>query len=474
MTTPSHHQLRVAERGLEQALLKVLQVIRAAGGRPLLVGGCVRDSLLGIPAKDIDLEVYHLQPEKLLAALARHYRVDPVGTSFGVLKLHGLPIDVSVPRREARRVPGEVARHVNPHRDFIVDAAPDLDPREASLRRDFTINAIALDSESGELIDPWSGATDLERRILRHTSEQFVEDPLRVLRGMQFAARFELTAAPQTIALCRKLSIEGLARERVYDEWRKLLLRGVKPSRGLAFLAACGWTRFFPELAALEGCVQDPGWHPEGDVWVHTLHCLDAFAAERTGDEEEDLIVGLAVLCHDLGKPSTTALLEGRIRSYGHDLAGEAPTRSFLARLSNSPDLLEAVVPLVVAHLRPQELYEAQAGDSAIRRLARRVQRIDRLVRVARADRQGRPPLPFDGFPAGDWLLERARSMEIAASAPKPIVLGRHLMELGLTPGKTFKPLLDACYEAQLDGEFLDLEGGKRFVRKRLEQAPPE
>jgi tRNA nucleotidyltransferase (CCA-adding enzyme) len=345
-----------------------------------------------------------------------------------------------------------------------------MTPVEALARRDFTVNSIALEPETGRLIDPYSGVRDLQARTLRHTSAQFSEDPLRVLRAMQFAARFDFEVAPETVALCRTIEPEGLARERIFEEWRKLMLRGVRSSRGLQFLRASGWVRYFPELEALIGCEQEPEWHPEGDVWTHTLHCMDAFGRERTGDPVEDLIVGFGVLCHDLGKPATTRFDNGRLRSHGHEAAGEAPTRSFLARLTNEADLVEAVVPLVVHHLRPVELYEANAGDSAVRRLAHRVQRIDRLVRVARADQAGRPPRPFDGFPAGDWLLERAREHKIESSAPQPLVMGRHLIELGLSPGVQFGELLETCYQAQLDGKFATREEGLQFVRRLLKE----
>jgi tRNA nucleotidyltransferase (CCA-adding enzyme) len=221
-----------------------------------------------------------------------------------------------------------------------------------------------------------------------------------------------------------------------------------------------------PEMAALAGCPQEPDWHPEGDVWIHTLHCMDAFARERTADPWEELVVGLAVLCHDLGKPATTTFEGGRVRSRGHDVAGAAPTRTFLARLACQDDLIEQVVALVVHHLHPADLYKSGSKDAAVRRLARCVGRIDRLVRVARADRWGRPPLPFDGFPEGDWLLERARRLGVEAAKPRPLVLGRHLMELGLAPGPQFKPILSACYEAQIDGEFTTVEEGIAFARR--------
>jgi tRNA nucleotidyltransferase (CCA-adding enzyme) len=270
------------------------------------------------------------------------------------------------------------------------------------------------------------------------------------------------------VALCSTLTQEGQPSERLWEEWKTLLLQGVKPSLGLQFLSDCGWLRFYPELAALQGCVQDPIWHPEGDVWIHTLHCLDWFALECTGNQQDDLITGLGILCHDFGKPATTTTDYGRITSRGHDQEGEAPTRRFLERLTNQEDLINEVIPLVLCHLRPRALHDAMASDSAVRRLAKQVKRIDRLVRVARADHAGRPPKPFDGFPAGAWLLERARKLDVEAQAPAPLVMGRHLLELGVQPGPDMGWLLDECYEAQLDGLFTTLDEGLVFARTKL------
>ncbi len=441
-----------------EAVHAVCRLVRGEpGGRALLVGGCIRDAALGRPAKDIDIEVYGVAPERLTQLLAARFRIDLVGAAFGVIKLHGVPIDVSLPRRESKAGLG--------HKGFEIHSDPHLSYEQAAARRDFTLNAMALDPLTGELLDPFHGMHDLSSRVLRHTSAHFVEDPLRVLRGVQFAARFDLAVAAQTVALCRTIEPEGLARERVFDEWKKLLLQGVKISRGLAFLRDCAWLRYYPELEALVGCAQEPDWHPEGDVWVHTLHCMDAFAAARTGNAQEDLIVGFAVLCHDLGKPATTVFEDGRIRSPRHESEGEAPTRAFLGRMTNQQDLIDAVVPLVTHHLRPQQYYEAQASDGAIRRLARNVGRIDMLVRVADADMRGRPGLPIDEFTAGNWLLARAQALAVQDAAPKPLVMGRHLIALGMRPGKAFGPLLEKCYEAQLEGTFTTLEGGIACAR---------
>lgn len=453
-------ELPIEDTALRAALDHIARDVVAAGGKILVVGGSVRDACLGLPAKDLDLEVFGMSPDRLQGLLTQRFDLDLVGRSFGVLKIRHLPIDVSIPRRESKRGLG--------HRGFEIFSDPDLDLEAAARRRDFTMNAMAWDPLSRELLDPYGGARDLEARVLRHVSEQFGEDPLRVLRAMQMAARFELRVAEDTVELCRTIEPEGLPRERILDEWKKLLLRGQRISLGLEFLRDCGWIAYFPELEELIDCPQEPEWHPEGDVWIHTLHVLDAFAGERIEDPWEDLVVGFGCLCHDLGKPATTQMEDGRIRSKGHEEAGEAPTRSFLGRLTDQQSLVEQVVALVREHLKPIVLYKAEASAAAIRRLARRVGRIDRLVRVARADHAGRPPLPFDGFPAGEWLLAKAGELELERQAPRPMVLGRHLIDLGETPGPHFKPLLDRCFEAQIDGEFHDLEGGLVYLRELL------
>jgi tRNA nucleotidyltransferase (CCA-adding enzyme) len=202
---------------------------------------------------------------------------------------------------------------------------------------------------------------------------------------------------------------------------------------------------------------------------------MDVFAAERSGDPWEDQVVGFAVLCHDLGKPATSAQDgdSGRIRSPGHEQAGEEPTRSFLGRFTDQRDLIDQVVPLVREHLKPLALYEAGAGDAAIRRLARRVGRIDRLVRVARADALGRPPRSTGAFPAGDWLLQRARELAVEKARPRPLIQGRDLVALGLAPGAHFKAILAACYEAQLDGRFATLAEGRAYAKRLVAEMDP-
>ncbi len=441
--------------------VSLARLVSDHGGRALLVGGWVRDALLGLASPDLDIEVFGLDPAALEALLSGSYQLDHTGRAFGILKLRGVDIDVSVPRRETKTGSG--------HRGFLVDADPDMTFQQAARRRDFTFNAMGYDPLTGELFDPFGGRRDLANGLLRHTSEKFSEDPLRVLRGMQLCARFELKPVPATVDLCRAMDLEGLAPERLFPEWRKMILLGSRPSAGLDFLRRTGWLRFFPELEALIECPQDPRWHPEGDVWTHVLHCMDAFAAERSGDPHEDLIVGLAVLCHDLGKPATTTIEEDAVRSRGHAEAGEEPTRRFLARLKVSAELVEQVVPLVREHAHVGELFRARSSDAAVRRLAGRVGRIDRLVRVVRADYLGRPPLDSREVPAAAWLLERAQALAVDRSGPVPLIQGRHLVALGLSPGPRFKPLLDDCFQAQLEGEFMDVEGGIDYLKSLLD-----
>ena len=445
---------------MDEAVRTVAEIVRKSGGRALLVGGCVRDGLLGGEPKDFDIECFGISSSSLRSALAEKFELDLVGASFGVVKLKHHDIDVAMPRRETKLGLG--------HRAFEMECDPSLTIEEASARRDFTVNAIYRDPLTDEIIDPWNGRADLANGVMRHVSGHFSEDPLRVLRGMQFVARFGLDPAPETVEVCRGMTPEGLAPERLFEEWAKLLTKGVRISKGLEFLRATGWVRYYPELAALVGCEQDPHWHPEGDVWNHTLCCLDAFARRR--DEAgrnafEDIVVGFAVLCHDFGKPACTAYdpVKKRIRSLGHDEAGVGPTLSFLRRLTNEERLLKEVPPLVRLHMRPFAMWRDRATDGAIRRLAARVVRLDRLIRVAAADDEGRPPFPSEPEPL-KWLADQAERLRVADSAPKPLVMGRDLIALGMKPGPEFGRMLKAAYEAQLDGVFATREEGVEFV----------
>jgi tRNA nucleotidyltransferase (CCA-adding enzyme) len=427
----------------------------------LMVGGCVRDRLLGLPVKDIDLEVYGLSYAEITDALrAAGFRLDLVGRQFAVLKIDNL-IDVAVPRRERKSGPG--------HRGFAAEPDPAMTPAEAALRRDYTINAMAEDF-AGNLYDPHGGQRDLAAGVLRAVSPAFAEDPLRVLRGMQLAARFNLRMEPGTLAMCRDLAGEysSLARERIWLEWEKWAALGVHPAQGLRVLQETGWLAFFPELAALVGVPQDPGWHPEGDVFVHTLHVCDAAAAvarREQPDREEHVVLLLAALCHDFGKATLTVQNEaGRWVSPGHDQAGVPLAENFLHRLQAPARVIERVLPLVAQHMAHMSGDGRPPSERAVRRLANRLHpaTLRQLARVVEADASGRPPLP-PCRPLAPWL-EMADRMALADRRPQRILLGRHLLARGAAPGPAMGRILDQAFEAQLDGAFADLAGALRWL----------
>ena len=448
------------------AVEQITQLFKKAGAEIYLVGGCVRDSLLRLSPKDIDIEVYQLPPETIESILSQNFKIDTVGKNFGVYLLKGYSIDISLPRKESK-----IGLK---HNDFKISGDPNMHPKEAALRRDFTINAISYDLLKETFYDPYNGIEDLSNRHLRHVSPAFSEDPLRVLRAMQFIARFKLSVNPETLKLCQNLTPNEISKERIWEEWKKLLLKGDTPSLGLQFLEDCHWLSYFPELSALSRCEQDPEWHPEGTVWQHTKHCMDAFAKNRIGEDWEDLIVGLATLCHDMGKPTTTVQgKDGKIRSPQHDVEGVAIAKAFLARMTEQKKVFDEVLPLVSEHMRPHNLYTNQSGDSAIRRLANKVKRIDRLIRLYKADQLGRPPIEVTEDPVSEWLAERSHQLALQASAPKPIILGRHLIAENLKPSPIFKTLLKECFEAQLDGVFDNETDGLIYLKSLLEKQNP-
>jgi tRNA nucleotidyltransferase (CCA-adding enzyme) len=457
---------------LPAPLIPVLQAVRKIG-RPRLVGGCVRDWLLGLEPKDIDIEVPGTDFETLRRTLGPFGATDVVGRSFGVIKLRleDAEYDFSLPRRESKTGAG--------HRGFTVAPEPDLSDNDAAARRDFTINSIAYDPFENRLIDPHRGENDLRSKVLRHTSDAFTEDPLRVLRAFQFAARFDLVLAPETVALCR--AIQGtyaeLAIERVWAEWAKWAEKSTVPSRGLAVLRETEWLRHFPEIAAMSGTQQDPQWHPEGDVFTHTSFCCDAlvklpawqaaYPARRRG-------LLLAVLAHDFGKSSTTRQAEkkGKLRwiSPGHESAGGPLSEQFLTRIGAPRETVEFVRPLVVNHM-VNHSSSAEASDAAVRRLARRLTpaTIDDLCLVMRADHDGRPPLHTpETLHRIEALHTRADALALAANAPRPILLGRHLLAAGRQPGPDFKAILDSAFEAQLDGAFSDEASAQAWLDQQL------
>ena len=434
--------------------LAVAHAARARGGRALVVGGFVRDRLLGRPSKDLDLEVFGVPEAELASMLAAIGRVEPVGRAFPVYKLG--PIDVALPRRESKSGRGHTA--------FTVQGDPHMTFADAARRRDFTMNAISWDPLTDDYVDPFNGRADLEARRLKVVDPRtFADDSLRVLRALQFAARFDATPADEAAAVCRAIPLDDLPAERLWGEFEKLLLVAERPSIGFALARALGVVeQLLPEMVPLYDCPQDAEWHPEGDVWTHTLMVIDE-ARRRNADLDRARLatVMLGAVCHDLGKPATTAMIDGRWRSPGHEAAGVAPATRILDRLNintiDGYDVRAQVLAITAEHLRPSAFYKAKdtVRDGAFRRLALRVD-LELLVRFGRADCHGRTGT-FD-CSAMDWFLDRARALGVEHAPPAPLLLGRHLLALGVTPGPRMGEILRAVYEKQLDGAVATLD----------------
>lgn len=425
--------------------------IHQQGGTAMLIGGAVIDSILGLEIKDWDIEVFGLsfnQLESILVSLG--LPVNMVGKSFGIIKtiIDGVDIDISIPRRENRIGVG--------HTDFEIELDHTMTPYEAGLRRDLTINSMYKNLHTNELVDPFNGLADLQNGVIRATNEKtFIEDPLRVLRIMQLLPRKGKVVDSSTIELCKTLVDEfnSLPRERVMEEFTKLLLKADKPSMGLEFLRDCGWLIHFPELFDLIGCQQNPEWHPEGDVWVHTMMVLDNAAALRhLVPEELRLTFMFGALLHDIGKPATTT---SDLRSNGHDTYGATLVPAFMDRLTNETKLIENVQKIVELHMLPGQLQKSNAKLSAWKRLHNKF-RLDILGFQSKADSNGRTGRNLlDRHEPSELCFQFCEEFGLAENGGeniKPLVQGRDLIQLGLKPSAQFGILLAEAYELQLEG----------------------
>lgn len=458
---------------LSPATRKVLAAIRAAGGRPLIVGGTVRDALRSrsthTPAHDVDIEVYGVGRYELIARqLTKIGRVDLTGASFGVLKalVDGEDFDVALPRTETKTG--------STHTDFEAVPHAALDEVAAFARRDFTINAMGWDPRSGELVDPYGGTADLAKGVLRHTTDAFREDPLRVLRAVQFAARFDMTLAPETAELAQSIAdeYEHLAVERVWHEFEKLAEKGRNISLGLDVLHQTGWERHFPELAAIRDVPQDATWHPEGPVHVHAGLAADRAVelADRDGLEGDARVHAvLAAMLHDLGKAGEGTQVvvdaDGResVQSRGHADLGADAAWEFLKRIRAPKHVSDNILPIIRNHMAAHGSQKGVPSKRAVRLLMRRLDAgpngptIQEWARLVDADTGGRGSGSHEGVGAA-WL---AVAVTLGPdNKPKPPILrGQHLMAAGVTPGPAFAKVIKASVAAQDDGEFDDEAG---------------
>jgi len=488
--TPS----RVSFEGQDPRLLEAARKVTKTVPKAALVGGFVRDALLGIKSKDADLETYGVTAEELEKILRKIFgdKVETIGRSFGIYKVmlgDGLDLDVAIPRTESKTGPG--------HKGFEVAGDPELDPTEAARRRDFTMNAMAADPNTGELFDPFHGREDLENHLLKIVdASTFVDDPLRVYRGIQFAARFDLKIDRATLELMRLMVSRGdldeLSKERVTEELKKLFLKAPRPSVGFELMRTLGLIRrSYPELHALIDTPQEPEWHPEGDVWIHTMMVIDQasrIVKREHFNDEESLQAIIGALCHDLGKPSTTHMGEKdgvpRIRSLGHEEAGEKPAEDLLNRWTFGADIRLAATMCAKDHLKPGMLArQLSLGTltedqyvNAIRKLLKRIQPLPWRIylAVSEADARGRgfPGIEIMPYAHGLMFAKTIREFHLDEDGIKPLVYGRDLIPFGVKPGPQIGTIL-ADVELQRDENKIQTrEQALEYVSKLLKRLP--
>ena len=451
---------RVEDKNIAMAR-RIAAAVDAAGGRCYFVGGCVRDRVLGRALKDIDMEVHGVPVRTLEAILDSLGERLTMGASFGIMGLRHYALDIAMPRLETATGHG--------HRDFAVCVDPYLGEERAARRRDFTMNALMENVLTGELLDFFGGLADIRRGVIRHVDDaSYLEDPLRALRAAQFAARFQFPIAEETRALSAKAALSALPGERVMGELEKALLQAERPSIFFEELRAMHLLScWFPELEALIGVLQNPAFHPEGDVWNHTMRVLDAAAALR-GESTRPLWFQLAALCHDLGKAVTTEARDGVLHAYGHETAGVPLAKRFLSRLTRETKCIQYVQNMVELHMEPNKLAHHALRAKSFMRLFDRALCPEDLLLLARADvlgcgREER---------AQDREAQRRLSEMLAlyhARVNAPGLAGRDLLDAGAEPGPLLGEALAYARKLRLSGAPLEEQRRQAlaWLRKR-------
>lgn len=446
-------------------LTNLIQFVSSRGGRIYLTGGAVRNRLLGRPEGDRDYEVHGVPFDLLKQGLTEIFgKVSWVGKSFPVFRVRegdGSWIDFSLPRKNA------ALPRVKEMDPSIFD--PFIGVEQAQRGRDFTIDAIYLDPLTDKLLDYVGGRSDLDQKILRHVdSTTFPDDPLRVLRAGRIGCELEFAISAETVNLCRGIDLQGLPSERLFGEWSKLLLNCEKPSVGIEAFRELGVLQLFPEISDLQGVEQDPQYHPEGDVYTHTLMVVDEAARLTRGiDEMDRLIILFGALCHDMGKPKTTEITgDGRISAHRHTTVGVGIGLQFLEKLTPDHRILERVPKLIQHHL--DHLNASPMGDKAVRKLRMSISP-HLLIPLIRADTWGRTGGTTDQ--KSNDLVDRLeqRFYQLTPELDPPVILGRHLIRLGHAPGPHFGDILQEMHELQLDGEFQTEEEGLKKLHEILE-----
>ncbi|MDF2879554.1 MAG: cca [Clostridiaceae bacterium] len=465
----------------KEILLKIANDIDKIGGKVFYVGGYVRDLFTNKPNKDIDVEIYGISVPDFLNILSKYGIVDKVGASFGIFMIHGLDIDFALPRKEIKanvnhelklvKIPHKYVlnyilqikssypdyeviieeKHKFGHKDFIVIYDTFMSFEESTRRRDFTCNGMMKDVLSGEVIDLWGGIKDIENRCIRHIDSQtFIEDSLRVFRACQFASRFEFTVCKETLNLCRNIDLTNLSKERIYEEIKKSLLKSDKPSIAFEVMREMGVIKStFPELYEMINCPQNPKYHPEGDVWNHTMLVLDKASKLKDSSLDSEIFM-LSALLHDIGKPKSTQIIDDKITSNGHEKIGVEIAKSLLERITNDKRIIEGVLNIIENHMIPVSLFNGKASDKAIRKFSLKTN-IDNILLFMQADFSGKAEQEKEINEILMWfkskLVETGADKEI-----KPIITGKDLINMGLIPGKEFGVILNKAFDLQLDG----------------------
>ncbi len=441
-------------------VMRIVRTVDEHGGRTLLVGGAVRDLLLGFEVKDLDIEVHGLGSEQLENILKECGPVSLVGKVFGVFRVHNLDVDWSLPRID----------RVGRKPDVSIDPFMGID--QAFRRRDLTINAMGIDLMTKELIDPFDGLQDLRDGVLRATDEQlFIEDPLRFFRVMQFIGRFVMQPDKQLNTICQRMDLREVSVERIEAEFEKLLLKSKRPSLGLRWLHQINrLDDILPELAATVGIEQNPAFHPEGDVFEHAMQAVDAAAMLEYDNDADKVVMLFASLCHDLGKPTTTETKKGKITSFGHAQEGVPLTKKLLRRITRKKEMVERVCKLVKYHMLPIQFVDAKAKLSAYKRLAKKLAphvTLQMLAQLSLVDKRGRNPHGPEPLthkvPEVEQFLRRAENAQVLVTIEQPVLLGRDLLdEVG--PGPKMGELLKKAYHIQIEEGIKDKEELKRRV----------
>lgn len=421
---------------------RLAKLVCEKGGKAYYVGGCVRDKLMGTECKDIDIEVHGILKSDLEQIIDTLGHRMEFGVSFGIYGIKGCGIDIALPRTERAKGSG--------HRDFDVTPDPFIGTKKAAMRRDFTINALMEDILTGEIIDHFGGIDDIKNKILRHVNENtFPEDPLRVLRAAQFAARFEFEISKETIQLCKSIDISTLSRERVELELIKALLKAKRPS--LFFNAMRKMDQlsvWFPEAEKLIGIPQHKIYHMEGDVWDHTMMVLDEAAKYRSRVSYPYGFM-MTALVHDFGKIICTEEKNGIYHAYGHETKGIDIVREFLRRITCEKKLVRYVLNMTELHMKPNVLAGSYSSLKATNKMFDSSVCPEDLIYFAKADNDGRITEEKSEFNER-FLTERLDAYKSIMA--EPYVAGKDLIDAGLVPDKNFSEILNYAHKLRLAG----------------------